>query len=134
MFLGRFDAAPTLLLETMQNENNFLELHGVDRAVRSPGIVLDNFNHASTAKALEGLRGDMLTTLLGEVQGVTEELSQVGGKFHQIFLAVPNPLERTFLLTHAHTIYEQVYLKSGFANGTTKSRSNLNEPKFLAPS
>ena len=68
MFLGRFDPALALLLETMQNEDSLLELHGVDRAIRSADIVLHYFNNASATKALEGLRGDMLTTLLGEVQ------------------------------------------------------------------
>ena len=86
----------------MQDEHSLLELHRVDGAIRAAGIVLDYLKNASTAKAFERLRCVMLTTSLREVQGVTEELPDVGRKRHQVFLSDPDPFERLFFVGHKY--------------------------------
>ena len=62
----------------MQDEHRFLELHGVDRAVGAARVIFDHFQDAGAAEALEQLRRVVPIAVLGEVQGVTEELPHVG--------------------------------------------------------
>lgn len=103
-------AIPLLLffLEAVQDEHRFLELHGIDRAVGATCVVLDDFQDAGTAEALEHFRRIVPVAVLGEVQGMPEELAHAGRKRHQVLLAAPDPDERFFLFGHRHSIPEQI--------------------------
>ena len=90
------DPALALLLEAVQDEHRFLKLHRVDRAVRATRVVFDHFQDTNAAEALEHLRRVVPITMLGEVQGVTEELPHLNRQRHQVFLAAPDPDQRFF--------------------------------------
>jgi len=92
----------------VQDEHRLLELHGIDCAVRTACIILNHFEDTGAAEALEHLRRVVPIAVLGEVQGVTEELPHVDRKRHQVFLAAPDPDQRFFLNGHLNIISEQV--------------------------
>ena len=52
----RGDPALALLLEAVQDEHGFLELHGVDGAIRAAGIVCDNLERSSAPESVKYLR------------------------------------------------------------------------------
>ncbi len=95
-------AIPCLLFfsEAMQNENCFLELHGVDRTIRAAGIVFDDFQHAGTAEAFHHLCCVVSVPALGEIQDMTEEPAHFLRKRHQILLAATLPDEQLFVEAH----------------------------------
>lgn len=106
---GVIDSALALLLEAVQDEHGFLELHGIDSAISAAYIVFDHFQDASTAETLEHFSRVVSTTALREIQGMTEKLTYFGRKRHQIFLAAPNPDEWFFFFVgHMCIIPEQV--------------------------
>ena len=88
-------------MEAVQDEHDFLELYGVDGTIRAAGIVFDYLKNAGTAKSFEHLRCFVPTTLLREIQGMTEELPHVDWKRHQVLLCAPDPFERLFSVGHA---------------------------------
>lgn len=112
MSMSSFGVAIPLLLffwKQLQDEHGFLELHGVDGAMRTACIVFDHFQDAGAAEALEHFSRVVPITALREVQGVTEKLTHVGRKRHQIFLAAPDPDEWFFFLVgHVCIIPEQI--------------------------
>ena len=55
VLLGRGDPARALLLEAVQDEHRFLELHGVDHAVLAARLVFDHFQNAGADETLEAL-------------------------------------------------------------------------------
>ena len=71
--LRRGDPLLALLLDAVQDERGFFELHGVDGAVRATGIVIDHLEHTGAAKALEHLRCVMLIARLSKGQCITKE-------------------------------------------------------------
>lgn len=83
----------------MQHEHRFLVPHRVDGAEGAAFIVLDDFQHAGAAEALERLGGAVLLAVLREMQRMPEEPANVDGKRHQVLLAAAEPLKR--LLTNA---------------------------------
>ena len=73
-------AMPRLLFfwKQCRTTHGLLELHGVDGAVRAPGIVFQHLEHAGAAKALEHLRCVVLIAGLRKGQGVAEKPPHVG--------------------------------------------------------
>jgi len=96
----RDNSALALLLEAVQDKHRLLELHGVDGTIRSADIVFDYLQDTGTSEAFEHFRRVVLPAVLGEVQGVTEELPYVGGERHQVFFATSEPHERLFFVGH----------------------------------
>ena len=101
-----------LLLEAVQDKYSFVELHGINRAVGTAGIVFNNLKHSGAAKALEHLRGIVLITGLSKGKCVTEESPYVRRQCHQVFVAAGYPFERRFVVAHCLIIPEQVYRAS----------------------
>ena len=84
----------------MQNKHSFLELYGVDSAIRATDIVFDHLNHAGATKALERLGSVVLPTSLRKVQSVAEKLSHTYGECHQILFGATYPGEWLFFGGH----------------------------------
>src|SRR5574337_524791 len=90
----RGDATLAFLLEAVEGEHRFPELHGVDGTVCAAGIVFDHFQDAGAAETLEYLRRAVLVTMLREIQCVPKKLSYADRKRHQVLPAAPDPDER----------------------------------------
>lgn len=108
IFSGRCYPAFALLLEAMQHEHGFFELDGVDGSVRSSRIVFNHLQNPRASESLQYLAGIVPLTILGKVQGVTEELPYANWQRHQVLLAAPNPDQRLFGGKHRLIIPEQV--------------------------
>lgn len=90
MFTCSFGVAIPLLLffmKAVQDERGVLELHGIDRAIRAPSVILDDLQDPGAAEALERLRRAMLHTPLREIQRMTENFrTPTGSAAKSLFL------------------------------------------------
>ena len=93
-------SAFALFLKTVKDKHCFDELYGIDGAVCTASVVLNDFQNTSSTEAFERLRGIMAISTLSEVEGVTKKLPYVERKRQQILLAVSYPDERFFTIGH----------------------------------
>lgn len=92
----------------MQDKYRLFKSHCVDGAISPAHIVLNHFEDTSSTKSLEGLHCWMRTSLLREVQGISENLPHIGWKFQKVFSATADPFKRAFVSAHIHFISELV--------------------------
>ena len=102
--LRRGNAARALLLEAMKNIHRVLESNGVHGAVGAPRLILDHFQHAGRAKALEWLRLFVLLAGLRQVKGLPERVLHILGHPYEVFLGRGDPDQRFQFLSHAEII------------------------------
>src|ERR1700679_1258071 len=57
-----------LLLEAVQDEYRFLELHRIDRAICAASVIFDDLKHTGTTKAFKRFRRIMLIASLSKRQ------------------------------------------------------------------
>lgn len=75
----------TLFLETMQDEDRFLELHGIHRSIGAAPVVFDHLKHTRAAETFEHLRVIMLIAGLSQRQRVPKE-SPTGNRMAELIL------------------------------------------------
>lgn len=59
-------------LETVEDVDCVTKAQGINRSIRAPQTIFDNFHNASMAEALERLAVDMFAASLRKIQRITK--------------------------------------------------------------
>lgn len=78
----------------MENVNDSSKSHCVDGAIAIAVVILDDFQRASAAEALQRLCGRVFTALLRDIQRVADFTHDRIGEREQVFFRRSNPSNR----------------------------------------
>ena len=96
-FFRRSDAALAFFLEAVKDKHCLSKLDGVHGPVSATNIVLHNFKHPCTTKALEHFGGIMLVACLCQRQSKAKQSPNLSRQGHQVFVAATDPFKRLFV-------------------------------------